>query len=135
MKNFGIMFKALESLDQVEALKKAIKKNEKKILDLNRQQLDQGKDSVGKSLGEYVNIKYKGRRSPIDLLNKGSFRAKFKLKITDKHIEIYSTDWKEDILIWQYGKDIHGIPRYLVPGIAQIVQKDFEKFIKNARTR
>jgi hypothetical protein len=108
-----------------EALKKAIGKNEDKIMDLNRQQLDRGLDSTGRSLGKYKNFKYKNRFQPVDLKLTGEFRNKFSLQISDTDTEIFSQDQKEGKLVKKYGKDIFGVPSPLIGNVEDIIKEDF----------
>src|SRR5690606_4055601 len=93
-----IFYGPFVATDPRTALKSAIQQNEEKILDLNRQQLDRGLDSEGKSLGRYKNFKYKNRWQPVDLKLTGDFRNKFSLQVTDKETEIFSQDVKENLL-------------------------------------
>lgn len=120
----------LTQLKPVEALKKALVQSANEIIDLNRQQLDKGLDATGKSLGKYANFSYKGRLQPVDLNLTGSFRRKFYLIIDEKQTEIKSEDEKEGLLIWMYGKNIHGVPKYLIPNVRALILDDYQKFFK-----
>lgn len=120
-----IFTEPLIDADPKQALKKALEKNEQKILDLNRQQLDKGLDAKGKSLGKYASFKYKNRFQPVDLKLTGSFRDKFTLEVNDKASFIFSQDEKEAKLEKKYGKDIHGISEQLIPNMQDIIEDDF----------
>lgn len=121
----SVFYDKLRALKPVRALQKAIIKNADAISDLNRQQLDKGLDSEGKSLGKYARFNYKGRWQPVDLKLKGPFRREFYVEPDEKKTEIKSTDWKESILIKMYGRNIHGVPKYLIPNMGHIVLADF----------
>lgn len=111
-------------LDPLKALKEAIEQNEEALLDLNRQQLDRGLDSAGKSLGKYRNFSYKDRFAPVDLKNTGEWRRKFTLAVDDRKSEIFSQDPKQKDLEKKYGKDINGIPRSMLPSAARLILPD-----------
>jgi hypothetical protein len=120
-----IFVQPLKKAKPLISLKKAIEKNEEVIMELNKQQLDRGLDSKGKSLGRYKNFNYKGRFTPIDLKLKGDYRDKFTLGVDDKGSEIFSQDWKADIMDWRYGEDITGIPDQLLPNVQDLILDDF----------
>jgi hypothetical protein len=120
-----IFFDRLEKARPVQALKGALTANEEKVLDLNRQQLDKGLDSEGRSLGKYKNFKYKGRFEPVDLKLTGAFRGAFTLKIDDQQTEIFSKDAKELKLVKRYGKDIFGVASPLIPQVQGVILVDF----------
>jgi len=121
----NIFFAPLARKKPAEALKDAIVKNADAILDINRQQLDRGLDSAGKSLGKYKNFNYKKRWAPVDLLLKGPFRRKMFLTVDNKQTTIDSEDFKRDILVKRKGKDIFGVPKQLVDNVAAIIEPDF----------
>ncbi len=116
-----------ELTDPKKALKDAIIKHEETILDLNRQQLDRGKDAKGDSLGKYKNFKYKGRWQPVDLKLTGDFRDKFSLEVDDKQTTIFSQDKKDDLLKKKYGKDIFGVADPFIPNVTNAIEDDFVK--------
>jgi hypothetical protein len=117
-------------IDPGEAIKVAIEKNEQEILDLNRQQLDQGRDANGKSLGRYKNFKYKNRYQPVDLKLTGEFRRKFTIGVDETKTEFFSQDFKEDKLVKRYGKAIHGIQQQLLPNMVEIIRPDIGNEVK-----
>lgn len=120
-----IFFTPLASAKPLEALKTAIEKNEDKIMDLNREQLDRGLDSAGKSLGKYANFKYKNRFQPVDLKLTGDFRDRFTLAVDDKQTIIFSQDVKDDDLRKRYGNDITGIADRDIERMQEIIEPDF----------
>lgn len=120
-----IFYDQFKGVKPIDALKEAIAANEDRIMDLNRQQLDRGLDSEGRSLGKYANFKYKNRFQPVDLKLTGDFRNKFSLQITDKETEIFSQDAKEEKLKKRYGKDIFGIPDQFITNMQDIIEEDF----------
>ncbi len=115
----------LELPDAAESLRKSLRKNDEKILDLNRQQLDRGRDATGGSLGRYRSFKYKGRWEPIDLKLKGDFRGKLTLEVGKNESNIFSQDQKAGVLEKRYGKDIYGVPVPFLPNVQEIILDDF----------
>lgn len=103
---FSAPFKAIKMDDVIS---EALSRNEEKILDLNRRQLDSGIGADGKSIGRYANFAYKNRFEPVDLLLTGKFRKEFTLGVKKKEAEIFSQDSKQKILEKKYGKDIQGL--------------------------
>jgi len=132
----GVSFKhifvtPLKKIKPNEALKQALMVNDEKIFDLNRQQLDRGLDAKGQSLGDYARFSYKQRWRPIDLLKEGDWRKKFTLDQSRRNESfIFSQDWKDDILVWRYGKDIQGVPKVMYPTLALAIIDDFVNFAR-----
>ena len=122
-----IFYYPLKDADPLQPLISAIEKNEEKILDLNRQQLDRGLDAKGEDLGEYKNINYKGRRRPIDLKLTGSFRDKMNLQVTKKDTEVFSQDQKYEKLKKFRGKDPLGVAQPYISNMEDIIEEDFVK--------
>lgn len=116
---FSLPFK---SVDMEKIVQASLEKNEEQILDYNRQQLDQGLDAKGKSLGKYANFSYKNRYEPVDLKKTGSFRSKFTLGLKKKEGEIFSQDPKQDELTKRYGKDIEGLNNQNLDNTAILIQ-------------
>jgi hypothetical protein len=106
-----IFTKPFKGIDLNKLLEAAMDKNEERILDLNRHQLDQGIDAKGKSLGKYANFKYKGRWEPVDLKLTGDYRKKKTLSKSKgkRQAEMFSQDQKAAKLEKRYGKDIEGL--------------------------
>lgn len=115
----------------VEALKTAIGQNEDAIMDLNRQQLDRGKDAKGADLGTYKRFNYKKRFRPIDLKLTGDFRDKFSLQISDKETEIFSQDEKYEFLKNFRGKDPLGIASQFIPNMQDLILPEFQNNYEN----
>lgn len=112
MKELRTIFtKPFKGIDLNKLLEAAMDKNEERILDLNRHQLDQGIDAKGKSLGKYANFKYKGRWEPVDLKLTGDYRKKKTLSKSKgkRQAEMFSQDQKAAKLEKRYGKDIEGL--------------------------
>jgi hypothetical protein len=119
-----------KGLDMNVIVQQAFITNEEKILDVNRQQLDQGKDAKGDSLGKYRNFKYKNRFEPVDLKLTGDFRNKMTMTEGKKSSEIFSQDQKNDKLVKRYGKDIFGINKQYQSNVAEIVRPTIGTIIK-----
>lgn len=124
-----------KGIDMAMLLAKALESNDQEILDINRQQLDQGKDSKGASLGRYANFKYKNRWEPVDLKLTGDFREKFTLAPGKKSAEIFSQDRKNDILEKKYGKDIFGIAKPMLPNVGEIIKPTLKELFKEEVTK
>ena len=92
------------------AIEKVIDQKTEMILDLNRQQLDQGLRADGTALPPYSprTVKEKilmGKQSdPMNLEDTGSFRAKMGVRKYKDNLEIYSEDSKEALLLGKYGE-------------------------------
>lgn len=118
----------LRRKDPLKALKKAIVKNEKAILDINRKQMDRGETAQGTSIGQYKNLNYKGRREPVDLLLEGPFRAEMYLEVDDTKTEFNSSNKKTPWLAKKYKKErIFGISTPGIPVVGEIIKEDFQK--------
>ncbi|MBL7738715.1 MAG: hypothetical protein JNK14_05810 [Chitinophagaceae bacterium] len=115
-----------------EVLAEALSRNEEKILDLNRRQLDGGIGADGKSIGRYANFSYKNRFEPVDLLLTGKFRKEFTLGVKKKEAEIFSQDSKQKILERKYGKDIQGLTSSNMEIAGDIIEDDFSRIFFQA---
>jgi hypothetical protein len=105
-----------------EIIAAGIERNENAILDLNRQQLNSGIDSRGKSLGKYANFKYKNRYQPVDLKLTGEYHRKKTLGIRKKDAEMFSQDEKAPMLEKRYGKDIEGLTFQNLGNAAELIK-------------
>ena len=121
-----------KSVDISKLIEKAMEKNEDRILDLNRRQLDSGLGADGKSIGRYKNFKYKNRWQPVDLLKTGEFRKKFTLSRSKgkKQAEIFSQDFKQPILEKRYGKEIQGLNAQNTQTAGDIIKPDMQEEFK-----
>lgn len=128
IKNFIVA--PLKKIDFTDLFKQALQQNEEKVFDLNKQQLDRGKDATGDSLGRYKNFRYKNRWEPVDLLRTGEFRRKLTLAESKKTAEVFSQDEKNDKLVKKYGKDIFGISKTYQPNLAEAIQPTLGELIK-----
>jgi hypothetical protein len=124
-----IFYKPLFATDPTNSLMKAIEKNEKRILQLNKNQLDRGLDAEGQDLGVYANFNYKGRYRPIDLYLEGDFRGKFTLLVTDKYTELFSQDEKAPKIRKRW-KNAVGIAPDDIERMIRIIQPDFVTIFK-----
>jgi hypothetical protein len=115
----------LDLMQPLPSLKKAIEKNDEVFIQANRQQMDRGLTSKSKSIGRYKRFSYKDRFEPVDLLKEGPFRGKMTVQVSDTETEIFSQDIKNDKLVAKYGEDIFGVPRELLPTVADALKEDF----------
>jgi hypothetical protein len=105
--------KGISIEEQGEALAEIINRNQAIILDLNKQQLMEGIDSKGRSLGEYANEAYAKMKMAfnpmgvVDLRLVGDFHDNFFLA-SELPIQIWSYDEKTDWLVKKYGRDLFG---------------------------
>jgi len=128
--NFAPLIAKLDKFNQLDAFKRAVKKNRRAIIQLNLDQLDKGLDANSRSLGKYARLSYKGRLRPVDLLDTGRFRRAFEVEVDDTGITIYSIDVKTDLLVEKYGENIFGLNATNAKKLMQIVKPDFEKNLK-----
>lgn len=103
----------LQALDIDELTRQAVKMNEDKILDLNREQMETGKNTEGQTIGAYRSKSYAnfkkaiGSRAPFrvpDLKLTGEFHERMILEVDDNQYFIYSTDEKAGMLAEKYAK-------------------------------
>lgn len=131
--NINTIFSApFKPIKMDEVIGEAMSRNEEKILDLNKRQLDRGIGADGKSLGRYKNFAYKNRWEPVDLLLTGDFRNKFTLGVKKKESEIFSQDWKQDHLAKKYGKDIQGLTFQNTQVTGDIIEDDVQRIFFQA---
>ena len=128
IKNFLVL--PFKDLDMRALIADAMSENDEPIMDLNKQQLDRGLDAKGETLGKYKNFKYKNRYQPVDLKLTGDYRNKFTLAAGTKSAEIFSQDFKDDILKKRYGKDINGIAQPFKANVAEIIKDTLGEKIK-----
>ena len=101
--------------NQEKELEAIIQRNQKAVLDLNKQQLFKGEDSEGKSLGRYRSKAYAAFKlllnplGVVDLFVTGRFYSKFFLKRNKFPIQIDSTDSKRDELVQKYTDKIFNL--------------------------
>lgn len=129
VKNFLVL--PFKDLDMKSLIAEAMSEKDEPILDLNRTQLDRGLDAKGESLGKYKNFKYKNRFQPVDLKLSGDYRNKFTLAAGTKSAEIFSQDFKDEILKKRYGKDINGIAQPFKANVAEIIKDTLGEKIKS----
>ena len=83
------------------------------IIGLNHLQLENGIKSDGSKIKPfYASLKYKGRRSPVDLYLEGDFYKSFKVSVVkgqDVFLLIWASDFKSPFLKGNYGKEIFGL--------------------------
>jgi len=96
----------------------AVQANEKPLVDINRKQMQVGKNAEGQIIGAYRSTSYAkfkkqmGSKAPyraVDLLLTGNFQKDMILETDDKDYQILSTDEKTDDLVSKYGDVIFGI--------------------------
>ena len=117
---------AFKSVDMNVLIGEAIEKNASDIAELNRLQLDKGLDSKGKSLGEYKNIKYKGRLKPIDLKLKGDFRSKIDVFSGKNEAFSFSHDRKSLFLTAKSIRTKNGKTITRWPDALGVAKEDYE---------
>jgi len=87
------------------------------MLDLNREQLSDGKDTKGKGFGNYSEATLiakedagrPARTSYIVLHDKGDFYRSLVVNIVNNNLIFDATDWKLSMLEQDYGIDILGV--------------------------
>jgi hypothetical protein len=121
----------LKQVDMNKVIQTAIQKNDERILEIQERQLDAGIGGDGKSLGRYKNFNYKKRWQPVDLKLEGDFRKKRTLTAGEKSAELFSQDYKDDILVKKYGKIIHEITSQNKVIVAELIKEDSQAEYKN----
>lgn len=127
-------------------VQRAVKKNKKWILDLNRSQLIDGLDSEGRDLGEYSpNTIRRKREDPartltgmnISLFDTGQFHKDLFLTINDLVLELDNSNAKTGKLTLIFGDDIIGLDKMsvdlLIEKILPDILNDLEKLINGVR--
>jgi hypothetical protein len=118
MTKLETLLKKLRSISeakQTSELLKMIREDEPWVVDLNRVQLLEGKDSNDSYLKKYRSksyAKYKETLNPLgvtDLKLTGKFHNSFVLKARSFPITITATDKKKNDLVKKYGKAIFGL--------------------------
>lgn len=114
------LIKAFSSFEreQNEVIKSAIQENEHILVDMNTNQLWEGKTSTGVSIASYapyspytIAIK-KAKNQPYDrvtLRDEGDFYSGFYIEYGDEEFTINSKDGKADMLSFNYGDEIFGL--------------------------
>lgn len=96
-------------------LLQAVRDNQQHVLDVNREQLMEGKTSENKSVGKYQSpsyAKYKKKLNPrgvVDLKVTGKFHKSFFLNTREFPIVFEAKDKKTVPLTEKYGNEIFGI--------------------------
>lgn len=137
MKTFEEIFvNRLAAADPLQALTLAISQNERELLDLNKQQLAEGKDAEGSDMGEYSDMwaAYKGRYSPIDLKDTGDYQASMYLVVDREATHVRSRDEKEEKLkkyvLKKTGNEPLGISKEQIMKFMRIIREDFQNNFK-----
>jgi hypothetical protein len=130
----------LHALDVETLLDKAVIENKEEILDLNRSQLDIGRDSLGNLLDRYVSDVYAsfkqalGSKAPLgvpDLELEGDFKDGLVLLIEGDGYRITSTDEKTIDLENRYGSNIFGLTEESMEQIRPIILESFLKRLRD----
>ena len=136
--------KAINILEKIEPLYNEIlvdylnlSSTQNKLIGYNHAQLRQGINSDGKLIKPfYANIKYKGRKSPVDLYLEGNFYRSFKIEVfknTDVYLFIFASDSKTRFLTSdsRYGKKVIGLTDKSI----DLFAKDFIPYFKREIAR
>jgi hypothetical protein len=126
----NIFMERLERFRPLLALQEAIVKNTDEIIEISDEQLDSGEDAEGQDMGEYSGwyTRIKGRSSPIDLKDTGSYRDKRYLAVDDKATEIKSRDIKAESLKGyvrrKTGGEPLGISKQNIPKVVDVIKPE-----------
>lgn len=121
-----------------------IKQNEDVVIELNRKQLLEGKNSKGLKVGSYRNksyAKYKQQKNPqangsVDLKLTGRFHDKFYLRTDSAILRVWSSDSKTDALVRKYGRSIFGLTAKSNKALAKVITPlVLERLIDRIRLR
>lgn len=107
----------VRSFNVIRAAGTAMKANETEILEINKEQLQEGKNSDNEPVGFYRSVGYalyKNKRNPkagygtVDLKDTGDFYRSFTLTINGNVYTISATDSKMPELVSKYSPKIFG---------------------------
>jgi len=95
----------------------SLEEMEQYLIQLNKEQLGEGLDSEGRSLGQYTDAtlaikQQKGRPAKgynITLFDTGDFYKSFLVSVIGNSLIMESKDWKESELISSFGQNIFGL--------------------------
>ena len=112
-----------------------IRDNEKDIVELNREQLREGKRDDGTMLPDYspASVAFYGKiAGPMTLLDTGDFQDAFYIDDSSTAFEIRSSDDKESMLVKEYGANIFGLAQSQRQYMAEeIIKPNLVKSILN----
>jgi hypothetical protein len=89
-----------------DAIADAVTENRQGIAGLIREQLDDGEDGTGRSLGQYSNIKYKGYLRPVNLNLTGEWRGDIDVIADNNALNIVNLGYKTGYLVKRYTENI-----------------------------
>lgn len=99
-------------MDVFLLLRVILEEHKDDIINANRQQLLRGEKADGKQLPPYTDayakLKNKPKR-PKTLKDTGDFHAGFDANFFKDYYEAFSKDWKDDIMIHNWGNEIYGL--------------------------
>ena len=106
----GDLILKFQKIKKTNFSEKFVKKNERLITDLNKDQLRKGLRSDNSKVGPaYAIYEYKLRYNPVDLLLHGDFYDSFYIDYDSEGFAIFATDWKTPKLTKKYGDLIFGL--------------------------
>jgi hypothetical protein len=111
----------------------SIKEYGTQIIDYNTLRMENtGKKSDGTIIGGYSPTSLAmGKTDPVRLHDTGDFHSGVELKkIGQNKFKTQSTDWKNDMLIQEWGEDIFGLQENELEDVAKVVADDLVKALK-----
>jgi hypothetical protein len=123
-------------LDMREETLKAMRKHEAEIVDLNTNQLMNGKDSQGSFLKEYRSAPYAAFKRTLnpkgvtDLKLSGDFHDGFFMNANKFPIIFDSKDTKTGMLTDKYGEDIFGLDKNSLAEAATYVKAELGEVLR-----
>lgn len=116
----------------------AVKENEHIVIDLNTEQLWQGKESTGEPITPgyrpmTISIKsIKGQpTNRVTLKDEGDFYRGFFVNYGNDWFALGSDDEKAQKLERKYGTDIYGLTQESIDELCEYIKEDVEKFIED----
>ena len=121
----------VKKLDLAKEAMGVVVEMKEEMLQLNKDQLADGVNKEGSDITPSYAPSTRakklrlGRSGKVDLLDKGDFQEAMKIKVLSKEsYEVYSTNWKNAMLIKRYGKvAFFGLNRQ---SISELIQTGFE---------
>lgn len=126
----AILSGRLRAINMDIALENAVKQHDNEISDLNTEQMHRGIRADGESIGEYADISYKGRLSPVDLYDEGDYHKSVHTEAFGKAFKLVASDWKADKLGKKYGYQILGLTRENIGEAAQIIKETVQDEVR-----
>ena len=113
-------------------LRVVLQEHEDDILNLNKEQLQQGKRADGSELPAYSDAYARRKNKPLKpktLKDTGDFYKGFDAVFFNDYFEQFSRDWKGEILIKNWGEEIHGLTEQSKQELIPVINEKLVQYI------